>query len=88
MHAGNEDSVFYVSCLFCFCLSVLFYRTLFIWMVSLFLGWESFSWIQVIGFVVMVTGTFYFNGVLKWPFVKKEDQDERTPLLRNQDSEQ
>ncbi|KAI8886125.1 hypothetical protein K501DRAFT_283913 [Backusella circina FSU 941] len=63
-------------------------RTLFIWMVSLFLGWESFSWIQVVGFVVMVTGTFYFNGVLKWPFVKEEDESERAPLLRNQDTEQ
>ncbi|KAI8092346.1 uncharacterized protein B0P05DRAFT_568511 [Gilbertella persicaria] len=58
-------------------------RTLFIWMVSLYLGWEQFSWIQVVGFVVMVTGTFYFNGVLKWPFVKEEESEhsERTPLL-------
>ncbi|KAI9272825.1 hypothetical protein BDA99DRAFT_593171, partial [Phascolomyces articulosus] len=43
-------------------------RTLFIWMVSLYLGWEQFSWIQVIGFVIMVTGTFYFNGVISYPF--------------------
>lgn len=62
-----------------------FCRTFFIWMVSLYLGWEQFSWVQVIGFAVMVTGTFYFNGVLKWPFVKEEDSDEateRTPLLQ------
>ncbi|KAI8068236.1 hypothetical protein BC940DRAFT_299480 [Gongronella butleri] len=57
-------------------------RTLFIWMVSLYLGWEHFSWIQVLGFVVMVTGTFYFNGVLKWPFVEREaEPEERRPLL-------
>ncbi|RCH78544.1 hypothetical protein CU097_000555, partial [Rhizopus azygosporus] len=56
-------------------------RTLFIWMVSLYLGWERFSWIQVAGFVMMVTGTFYFNGVLQWPFVKEETEDERRPLL-------
>ncbi|CAO3640483.1 unnamed protein product [Cunninghamella echinulata] len=58
-------------------------RTLFIWMVSLYLGWEHFSWIQVIGFTVMVTGTFYFNGVLKWPFAAEDEveEDERAPLL-------
>ncbi|KAI8379428.1 uncharacterized protein BYT42DRAFT_568743 [Radiomyces spectabilis] len=58
-------------------------RTLFIWMVSLSLGWEQFSWIQVIGFIVMVTGTFYFNGVLRWPFQDTDAEDERAPLLRS-----
>ncbi|KAJ2659789.1 hypothetical protein IWW48_003304 [Coemansia sp. RSA 1200] len=43
-------------------------RTLFIWMSSLALGWESFSWIQVIGFVVLVYGTFVYNRVVKLPF--------------------
>lgn len=31
-------------------------RTLFIWITSLALGWETFSWIQVIGFVVLIYG--------------------------------
>ncbi|KAI8990916.1 hypothetical protein BDF20DRAFT_903850 [Mycotypha africana] len=59
-------------------------RTLFIWMVSLYLGWEHFSWIQVVGFIVLVIGTFYFNGVLKWPFITNEEAEnegERRPLL-------
>ncbi|KAJ2237756.1 hypothetical protein H4R99_000717 [Coemansia sp. RSA 1722] len=43
-------------------------RTLFIWMSSLALGWESFNWIQVVGFVVLVYGTFVYNRVLKLPF--------------------
>ncbi|KAJ1952942.1 hypothetical protein EC988_003278, partial [Linderina pennispora] len=43
-------------------------RTLFIWMISLALGWESFSWIQVVGFVVLVYGTFVYNRVLTLPF--------------------
>ncbi|KAI9262883.1 hypothetical protein EDC94DRAFT_607685 [Helicostylum pulchrum] len=60
-------------------------RTLFIWMVSLYLGWEQFSWVQVIGFIVMVTGTFYFNGVLKWPFIAEEDEEETAPLLSRED---
>ncbi|KAG2230194.1 hypothetical protein BDF21DRAFT_383629 [Thamnidium elegans] len=60
-------------------------RTLFIWMVSLYLGWEQFSWVQVIGFIVMVTGTFYFNGVLKWPFVAEEEEEETAPLLSHEE---
>ncbi|KAJ1938322.1 hypothetical protein FBU59_004474, partial [Linderina macrospora] len=43
-------------------------RTMFIWMFSLALGWESFSWIQVVGFVVLVYGTFVYNRVLTLPF--------------------
>ncbi|KAJ2849343.1 hypothetical protein IWW36_002701 [Coemansia brasiliensis] len=39
-------------------------RTLFIWMSSLALGWESFSWIQVVGFVILVYGTFVYNRVI------------------------
>jgi drug/metabolite transporter (DMT)-like permease len=37
-------------------------RTLFIWMVSLALHWESFKWLQIVGFVLLVYGTFLFNG--------------------------
>ncbi|KAL0089596.1 hypothetical protein J3Q64DRAFT_1813626 [Phycomyces blakesleeanus] len=64
-------------------------RTLFIWMVSLYLGWEQFSGIQVVGFVVMVIGTFYFNGVLRWPLVKSDEDDtldETAPLLSTEES--
>ncbi|KAJ2398317.1 hypothetical protein GGI23_003243 [Coemansia sp. RSA 2559] len=43
-------------------------RTLFIWMGSLALGWETFSWIQVVGFVVLVYGTFVYNRVINLPF--------------------
>ncbi|KAI8083153.1 uncharacterized protein BX664DRAFT_339928 [Halteromyces radiatus] len=56
-------------------------RTLFIWMVSIYLGWEIFSWIQVIGFIIMVTGTFYFNGVLRWPFAQDELEEGETDRL-------
>lgn len=62
---------------------IFYFSTLFIWMVSLYLGWEIFSWIQVIGFTVMVIGTFYFNGVLRWPFATdlEIEEYEREPLL-------
>ena len=42
-------------------------RTLFIWLVSLGLGWESFKWLQVLGFVLLVYFTFVFNGIVKPP---------------------
>ncbi|RKF58623.1 Uncharacterized protein C12G12.12 [Erysiphe neolycopersici] len=45
-------------------------RTLFIWMVSLFLGWESFKWLQILGFGLLVYGTFLFNQLIKPPSSK------------------
>ena len=38
-------------------------RTLFIWLISLGLGWETFSFLQVVGFMVLLTGTFLFNDI-------------------------
>lgn len=43
-------------------------RTLFIWMVSLGLGWETFKWLQVLGFALLVYFTFLFNGIVQPPF--------------------
>jgi len=42
-------------------------RTLFIWVVSIGLGWESFKWLQVLGFALLIYGTFLFNGIVKPP---------------------
>lgn len=42
-------------------------RTLFIWLVSLALGWESFKWLQILGFVLLVYGTFLFNDMVRPP---------------------
>lgn len=53
-------------------------RTLFVWVVSLLLGWEVFHWLEVGGFVILVTGTFLYNEVIKipryqqWYLAKKE----------------
>ncbi|ADV25777.1 integral membrane protein [Cryptococcus gattii Ru294] len=44
-------------------------RTLGIWIVSLGLGWEALVWpvsfLQIIGFALLVYGTFVFNGLVK-----------------------
>ncbi|KAJ1913018.1 hypothetical protein IWQ60_009397 [Tieghemiomyces parasiticus] len=43
-------------------------RTLFIWMSSLALGWEHFQPLQVLGFLVLIYGTFLYNGVVSPPW--------------------
>ncbi|KAJ8065547.1 hypothetical protein OCU04_006226 [Sclerotinia nivalis] len=56
-------------------------RTLFIWIVSLFLGWESFKWLQVLGFALLVYGTFLFNDLVRPPMKSciVRDVDELLP---------
>eukprot|EP00386_Alphamonas_edax_P011902 GDKI01037403.1.p1 GENE.GDKI01037403.1~~GDKI01037403.1.p1 ORF type:complete len:414 (+),score=109.94 GDKI01037403.1:27-1268(+) len=42
-------------------------RTMFIWLISLGLGWERFRLLQVVGFAVLIYGTFIFNDVIAPP---------------------
>jgi drug/metabolite transporter (DMT)-like permease len=42
-------------------------RVLFVWLTSLGLGWEHFRWLQVLGFVVLVYGTFLYNEIVRMP---------------------
>lgn len=47
-------------------------RTLLVWLIAMFLGWESFKLLQFVGFAVLVFGTLCFNGILKpeeWSWV-------------------
>ncbi|KEF58477.1 uncharacterized protein A1O9_06403 [Exophiala aquamarina CBS 119918] len=60
-------------------------RTLFIWIVSLGLGWETFKWLQVAGFALLVYGTFMFNDLVRPPIKallpRREELEERRDLL-------
>jgi hypothetical protein len=60
-------------------------RTLFIWIVSLGLGWESFKWLQVLGFALLVYGTFMFNDLVRPPIKaclpRQEEREHREELL-------
>ena len=60
-------------------------RTLFIWIVSLGLGWESFKWLQVVGFALLVYGTFMFNNLVRPPMKacmpRRRDTETRGELL-------
>ncbi|CAE6471366.1 unnamed protein product [Rhizoctonia solani] len=69
-------------------------RTLGIWIVSLGLGWEHLAWpysvLQIIGFALLVYGTFLFNNLVEPPAfirpVSREtaEDDERRALLAEQ----
>jgi len=57
-------------------------RTLFIWMVSLGLGWETFKWLQIVGFALLVYGTFLFNDIIRPPLkacIRGEVHEELLP---------
>ena len=61
-------------------------RTLFIWIISLGLGWETFKWLQVLGFAGLVYGTFLFNEIVSPPsrrwirrWGRKRPEDELLP---------
>ncbi|KAL1857683.1 hypothetical protein Daus18300_010203 [Diaporthe australafricana] len=56
-------------------------RTLFIWVVSLGLGWETFKWLQVAGFALLVYFTFLFNGIVQPPFEFLRPKEEVEELL-------
>ncbi|KAJ2972622.1 hypothetical protein NUW58_g9149 [Xylaria curta] len=59
-------------------------RTLFIWIVSLGLGWETFKWLQVVGFALLVYFTFLFNGLVQPPFAFLRPRSEVDELLPEQ----
>ncbi len=56
-------------------------RTLFIWIVSLGLGWETFKWLQILGFALLVYGTFLFNDIVRPPMKACVERKREEPLL-------
>jgi drug/metabolite transporter (DMT)-like permease len=56
-------------------------RTLFVWMYSLHVGWEQKSLVknllQVVGFIVLISGTSMFNGIIRGPGDKKKKKKSR-----------
>lgn len=59
-------------------------RTLFIWIVSLGLGWETFKWLQIVGFALLVYGTFLFNDIVRPPLKACAARRKAKPLLEEQ----
>lgn len=48
---------------------------------SLGLGWETFKWLQVVGFALLVYFTFLFNGLVQPPFEFLKPDEEVEELL-------
>lgn len=59
-------------------------RTLFIWLVSLGLGWETFKWLQVVGFALLVYGTFMFNELVRPPIKALLPREQRNGSIREE----
>ncbi|KAI7907188.1 uncharacterized protein BX663DRAFT_528966 [Cokeromyces recurvatus] len=54
-------------------------RTILTWIIAIHYGWDSFSWLEFIGFFILILGVFIFNGVFST--VKSTILAETTPLL-------
>lgn len=59
-------------------------RTLFIWLVSMMLGWEDFYLGQLAGFIILVFGTLVYNEilVLPWQALSKNTKGNRNKVDR------
>jgi drug/metabolite transporter (DMT)-like permease len=47
-------------------------RTALIWAVELMMAWNTFSWLELVGFVVLIAGTLMYNDILKVPGLYSE----------------
>jgi drug/metabolite transporter (DMT)-like permease len=59
-------------------------RTFIIWGISLWAGWESFEPLQIIGFVLLLSGTAIYNRIIKVPYCPHVDMDEATKANKGQ----
>lgn len=46
-------------------------RTLTIWVYGMLVGWEEFYYLQVVGFVLLLAGTFIYNNIIIEPLLRK-----------------
>lgn len=45
-------------------------RVVLVWVVSLIVHWEQFQWLQLVGFLVLMSGTSIFNEIVRLPFLR------------------
>lgn len=67
-------------------------RTFVIWIVSLSLKWQKFSWLQLVGFIILFFGMCLYNDVILRPIYEKirskcRKSEENEPLIRKSDEE-
>ncbi len=64
-------------------------RIFLVWIVSILIGWESFIWLQLVGFAMIVLGMLIFSELLVLPFLGldlhlKKNQKEDTAAALEQ----
>jgi uncharacterized membrane protein len=60
-------------------------RTALIWVVELALRWNTFSWLQLLGFVILITGTLVYNEAIKLPGLEPERKATQPLLERDEE---
>ena len=50
-------------------------RTLLIWGFSLIVKWESFCWVEIIGFAVLLAGMATYNAIVRIPGFSYDDAE-------------
>lgn len=61
-------------------------RMVFVWFVSIMLGWETFSWLQLCGFIILVYGILTYNEVVTISFISNSKQELKTSLINLDDN--
>ncbi|KAL0075145.1 hypothetical protein F4703DRAFT_1889905 [Phycomyces blakesleeanus] len=57
-------------------------RIALIWIVAIHFGWDNFSWLELVGFVMLGLGVFVFNGVFSSVLKRQRGEpSETSPLL-------
>jgi len=57
-------------------------RTIVIWAFSIFAQWQTFDWLQVVGFAILLTGTLVYNQIIEIACLKSASHEElRDPLM-------
>lgn len=60
-------------------------RTVVIWAFSLAIGWQSFCWVEVLGFLLLLFGSVVYNDIVRLPYLPYPEpeapKDGNKPLL-------
>uniref|UniRef100_A0A2L2YA49 Putative conserved plasma membrane protein n=1 Tax=Parasteatoda tepidariorum TaxID=114398 RepID=A0A2L2YA49_PARTP len=65
-------------------------RTFTVWIFSLAVQWETFYWLQLVGFIILFCGMCLYNDVIIRPLylrIRYRDEGETEPLIRKSDEE-
>merc|ERR1719161_2105645 len=61
-------------------------RTILIWIVELTLRWNTFSTLQLLGFVMLAFGTLIYNGIVAVPVKWLAEEEETKEILAKEDA--